>query len=275
MPHASALTGLAGAAAALLLLAECARAGDTVTDAAIGVAALHFEFEEFDAQDRRLVRESGWLPGVAGGFSLRRQRLTLSADFEYYAGDTDYDGRTSAGAPVNSSTDQRMLDAAFNAAWQLPIDIPPQVYVHAGGGWRHWKRDIQSVGAVSGLDERYRWWRAEAGMQLRWPAGDGQWLVDARVTRTLDPQLDVNFGGTLDDVSLDLGERWGWSALAGWLQPVAERVTAGVSVFYRYWELGSSRVETLSSNGLPAGSVFQPRSESRNYGAILSLRHHW
>lgn len=275
MPDAVALTGMAGAAALLLLLAGAAEAGAVDGDAAIGVAMMHYRFEEFDAQDHRLVKESGWLPGVAASFSLRRRAVTLGVDLDYYGGEVDYDGQTSAGVPIGSSTDQRILDVSINAAWQLPVKIPPRVFVHAGGGYRHWNRDIQSAGPVSGLDETYRWWRAEAGAQLRWPAGAGQWLLDARLTRTLDPQVEVDFGGTFDDVTLDLGERWGWGVRAGWLQPVAERLTAECSLFYRYRELGSSRVETLSSNGLPAGSVFQPRSESRDYGAILSLRRDW
>jgi len=279
MAGAVALTGMAGAAVVLLLQAAAARSGEAdagvAIGAGIGVAAMHFEFEELDAQDRRLVKESGWLPGVSADFQVRRRRATLSVDLNYFGGDVDYDGQTSSGAPLNSSTDQRVLDASFSAAYRLPLQIPPRVLVHAGGAYRHWSRDIQSVGSVSGLDETYRWWRAEAGARLHWPSGNGSWLLDARLTRTLDPQVEVDFGGTFDDVTLDLGERWGWGVRAGWLQPVAERVTADFSLFYRYRELGSSRLETLSSNGLPAGSVFQPRGESRDYGAILSLRRDW
>lgn len=279
MAGAVALTGMAGAAVVLLLQAAAARGGEAdagvAIGAGIGVAAMHFEFEEFDAQDRRLVKESGWLPGVSANFDVRRRRASLSVDLNYFGGDVDYDGQTSSAVPLNSSTDQRMLDASFSAAYRLPLQIPPRVLVHAGGAYRHWSRDIQSVGRVSGLDETYRWWRAEAGARLRWPSANGSWLLDARLTRTLDPQVEVDFGGAFDDVNLDLGERWGWSAAAGWLQPVAARLAAHLSLFYQHWELGSSAVETLSSNGVPAGSVFQPRSESRNYGVTLSLQRDW
>ena len=39
---------------------------DRAIAASLGVGLLHFEFEEFDSQDRRLVKESGWLQGLEG-----------------------------------------------------------------------------------------------------------------------------------------------------------------------------------------------------------------
>ncbi len=56
-----------------------------------------------------------------------------------------------------SPTDENILDLSLEAAYPLPLALPPRLYLHAGGAYRHWDRAIDSVGAVSGLDETYRW----------------------------------------------------------------------------------------------------------------------
>jgi len=280
MPHSTRQTAIA-AAVSIRTAAGCRwcgqreRDGVAVSAASLGVGLMHFGFEEFDSQDRRLVKETGWLPGLEGRFKLAWQRTTLSVDLAYYSGDVDYDGQTSSSVRIDSSTDEGILDISINAAYQLRLGLPPRVSVYAGGGYRHWDRDIESVGAVSGLDEAYQWWRAAAGARLRWPAGVNEWSLDGRLTRTVNPQVEVDFGNTFDAATLDLGARWGWRTAASWLRHVGPRLAAGLSVFYESWDLGQSGVETLISNGVPAGTVFQPRSESRNYGALLSLQRDW
>jgi hypothetical protein len=279
MPQSVRLTGIVAAASALVLVAGLVQGGErdggATIAASIGAGLMHFQFEEFDRQDRRLVKEAGWLPGLEGSLGVRQQAVSLAVDVGYYAGDVDYDGQTSSGVPIDSSTDQRIFEASINAACELPLGLPPRVSVYAGGGYRHWDRDIDSVGAVSGLDETYQWWRAETGVKLQLARGANAWELEAGLTRTLNPQVDVDFGAAFDAVTLDLGERWGWRTAASWSHRVSPQLAAGLKVFYASWDLGQSSVETLTSNGVTAGSVFQPRSESRNYGVILSLHRAW
>jgi len=147
--------------------------------------------------------------------------------------------------------------------------------VYAGAAYRHWQRDIQSVGSISGLDETYRWWSAQTGLNLEWRRGASLLFLDGRLTRTLDPQVDVDFHHTFDSASLDLGERWGWITELAWRHRISPRLSAGLKAFYESWDIGKSELETLTVNDTPAGSVFQPRIENRNYGFIIDLRHHW
>jgi len=279
MPQSVRLTGIVAAASALVLVAGLVQGGErdggATIAASIGAGLMHFQFEEFDRQDRRLVKEAGWLPGLEGSLGVRQQAVSLAVDVGYYAGDVDYDGQTSSGVPIDSSTDQRIFEASINAACELPLGLPPRVSVYAGGGYRHWDRDIDSVGAVSGLDETYQWWRAETGVKLQLARAANAWELEAGLMRTLNPQVEVDFGAAFDAVTLDLGERWGWRTAASWSHRVSPQLAAGLKVFYASWDLGQSSVETLTSNGVTAGSVFQPRSESRNYGVILSLHRAW
>jgi len=49
---------------------------------------------------------------------------------------------------------------------------------------------------------------------------------------------------------------------------------SGLDETYRWWS-AQSGLETLTINGVPAGNVFQPRIENRNYGFCFDIRHHW
>jgi len=129
MPDSSRLRRIAAAASALMLVAGSVHCdeSDRAIGTSLGVGLLQFEFEEFDSQGRRLVKESGWLPGIEGRCKVTGQRATLSIDLAYYSGDVDYAGQTSAGVPVDSTTDADILDIALEAAYLLPLGLPPQV----------------------------------------------------------------------------------------------------------------------------------------------------
>ena len=47
-----------------------------------------------------------------------------------------------------------------------------------------------------------------------------------------------------------------------------------LKAFYGSGDPGSREPETLTIHGVPAGNVFQPRIENRNYGFSIDIRHH-
>lgn len=236
---------------------------------------MHFKLEEFNRQDDRLVQESGWLSGIDAAASVNNRQLQAGIRAAYYAGDIDYDGQTQAGAAIGSSTDQKIWNLSALTAYRLPFGSSPRSSVHAGVAYRHWQRDIQSVGSISGIDETYRWWSVHTGLNLEWRRGANRWIVDGRLTRTFSPQVAVDFHHTFDSADLDLGERWGWKTEFDWRHRLSDRLSTGLKAFYEHWDLGKSDVETLTMDGIPAGGIFQPRIENRNYGFFVDLRHHW
>jgi hypothetical protein len=248
---------------------------DAAVTGYVGPGLMHYDFREYDADDRRLVKEEGWLSGLQGGLLVRRRRLSLLFEAAWYGGDVDYDGQTSAGVPIDSSTDESLMDLSSNLAYVLALNGPVRWEVFAGGGFRHWQRDIEGVGTVSGLDETYRWWRGEAGLRADLRRGSDLWTVSGRFMRSFDPEVDVDFDDRFDSVTLDMGERWGWRVEADWKHQLSERLVAGVRTFYASWAFGRSDVEALTRDGVPAGSVVQPRSEAREYGVALHLQRLW
>ncbi len=257
-----------------LPLASAEYDGDTFVGS-IGVGVTNFELQEFNRQDDKLVRESGWLKAIDAAISVVEKRLRASLRVAHYAGDVDYDGQTQNGAAVGSSSEQTIWDTAALAAYRLPCWSEPRTSVYVGGSYRHWQRDIRAVGAIAGLEETYRWWSAQTGLNLEWQRSAHLYWLDGRLTRTLKPKVDIDFDHSYDSTELELGERWGWIAEAAWRYRLSPRLSGGFKAFYESWDLGRSGVETLAANGAATGTVFQPRLENRNYGFILDLRHHW
>jgi hypothetical protein len=169
---------------------------------------------------------------------------------------------------------QRERDGVAVSAASLGVGLMPFGFEEFDSQHR---RLVKETGWLPDLEGRFKlaWQRATTGARLRWAAGVNEWSLDGRVTRTVNPQVEVDFGNAFDAATLDLGARWGWRTAASWLRHVGPRLAASLSVFYESWDLGQSEVETLISKGVPAGTVFQPRSESRNYGALLSLQRDW
>ncbi len=232
-----------------------------------------FDVKEFDRQGKRLVHESDPLYGVDIAVGLHRRQFGVKLDAAYYAGDVDYEGQTQAGTPINSATDERFVDVAATAMYQLTAI--PAVSVYAGTGYRYWRRKIQSVGAIAGLDETYRWWRLQAGMKIGWTRVKNHWIFDGRVVRILSPVVDVGSGNRFDATELDLGDRWGWRVGGRWTRMLSPRLAATFDIFYERLRLGKSGTQTLRRNGAPVGTIFQPRIEMTNSGILVGLKQTW
>ena len=97
-------------------------------------------------------------------------------------------------------------------------------------------------------------------------------VADVQLTRTANPEIDVQFGANYDDVSLDLGEETGFKASFTLLRKMGGGASLWLTPWYEYWELGRSSDADLYRNGEPIGTVWEPRSETHNYGVNLGVR---
>ena len=241
----------------------------------LAAGTMNFDLEEVDSQGRRIVHESGWLPGVELGAAATRGRAQLRLQASYYDGDVDYDGQTQAQVPINSSTDQTIWDAGLTAAWRLAVDVVPEFNIYAGINYHYWRRHIQPVGAILGLEETYRWWSPRAGLEIAWQRARDRWMLSGELTRTLNPEVDIDAFATFDSTTLDLGERWGWRGAIGWQHELSPHIAAGIKLFYETWSLGRSDAAILTSNQVPVGTISQPHIDNRNYGVTIELRRRW
>lgn len=264
--------------AALVLLACLqglvqATQGDTrePVDGWIGPAIMAFDFKEY-AGGERLVREHGTLYGLAGGVRGGGHSLLMEAEFSWFGNDVTYDGQTQAGAPLRTRTDEQIVDGLGRIGWRFRRQQRLQYQLFGGLGYRHWNRDIQSTSAADGVRETYTWWYATLGGRgLYQEDARTSWVAEAQLLRPLDPRLDVEFKGGPDDVRLDLGSEPGVRLSLAWRHRPASGWQVEILPFYTAWDIGRSKDQALKQNGVVVGRVFEPRSETRDYGVLASL----
>ncbi|HUT41615.1 MAG TPA: hypothetical protein VM011_09765 [Gammaproteobacteria bacterium] len=236
-------------------------------DAWLDAGVMDFDYEEFD-QGASLDREEGYLPGVSAGLRLAQGRMFAETALEAWTGDVDY-----ASATEITTTDEDILDWNILAGRDLFAQADQRLGLYAGLGYRHWQRDILSTPTAFGLDETYRWWYAIVGLRAESAVTPRvSFRADLQLRRTLDPQIDVRFKSGHDDITLELGEANGARA-AFTLEGRADHgMTLFVTPWFEYWRLGRSANAILTQNGVPAGTVFEPRSRTHNLGINAGVR---
>lgn len=258
----------------ILVLSICpllavAGAGNITTSVWLGATALDFDYEEFDGQDDSLDREAGWLPGVNAGAGLEGDRWFVESELLWSSGVVDYHS-----PEVESKTDEVILNLEVLAGTPLFASNSQRVSLVAGAGHRRWQRDIRSTPTTLGLDETYRWFYWLLGLRGEHVFNERTRIVaDAQLTRTVKPEIDVQFKANYaDDASLDLGEETGFQASLTLNRKLGGGVSLWLMPWYEHWDLGRSSIETLYRNGASIGTVWEPRSETRNYGISLGVR---
>lgn len=226
----------------------------------LGIAARQFTVNEYDAGGRRIVREQGWLPGLEGRLAYRTGDSTLSVQASHYQHDIAYRGQTQSGVPVDSRTDTALTQWSTGIAYEINEVLSASLAFEL----ERWRRDIQGVGRVRGLQERTLSRRALLGLDVRFPTAHGEVMAGAALLLAAPEKLRVGFSGQFDDVSLDTRSSYGMRLGLGW-HPTAWpklELHAGLD----WWKVGRSADVALSRNGRHAGTVAQPEH------AVASIR---
>lgn len=241
---------VAGAIPALCALAAAPAHAQWQVGAGPGLR--HAVHGEYDAAGQRLVRETGWLPGVALQAAYTAGPLTWTAGADLYRGDIDYDGRTQAGQPARSTTSTALATAAAGVAWTFA----GATALLASVEFDRWRRDIAGTASASGLQERYRSTRLYAGVARSLRTGVGTLAGEASLFTSAPERMHVAFSGQFDPAAFDgarvHGLRLGLAlrpAQASWLEVRARFDRAGT---------GRSGDVPLTANGRYRGSVAQP-----------------
>jgi hypothetical protein len=95
--------------------------------------------------------------------------------------------------------------------------------------------------------------------------------LDVCLTRTVNPEIEVEFKAAFDDVKLGLGEKTGSRIRLTLDHSLNETMRVWLSPWYEYWALGRSSTQDLTSNGVVTASVYEPRSETENFGINIGV----
>lgn len=254
-----------------MLLSPCVLSAAERPDATqktvwLGFSLLDFDYEEFTGNDATANREEGLLPGVTAGASVTRGRWFAATGISAWSGNVHYDG------PVETNTDEEIVDWNMLAGREIYRKGRSDIGVFAGFGYRNWERDINSTDTASGLLETYDWWYGMLGVRGAYHFNPATQLrVDACLTRTVNPEIEVQFEANYDDVKLDLGEKTGSRVMLTLDHRLGDGMKAWISPWFEYWELGRSSTQDLTSNGVVTASVYEPRSETKNFGVNIGV----
>jgi len=243
--------------------------GSMTTSVWLGVTALDFDYEEFDDNDNSYDREEGWIPGMNAGVGLEGERWFAESSLLWSSGQVDYH------SPGNDSeTDEEILNLEILAGTPVFARDRQRLSLVAGGGHRKWQRDIHSTPNALGLDETYRWFYWLLGLRGEHEFNRQTRIVaDAQLTRTVNPEIDVQFKANYaDDVSLDLGDETAFKLSIVVHRQLGNGAHLWLMPWYERWDLGRSKVADLYRDGAVIGTVREPRSETHNYGISLGVR---
>jgi hypothetical protein len=187
-----------------LVPAVCALAGvpaQAQWQAGGGPGLRYAVHDEYDAAGHRLVRESGWLPGIALQAAYTAGELTWRAGAEGYRGNLDYDGRTQAGVPATSTTSTTLAAIHAGATYAFGGGMSVLALVETD----RWRRDIAGTATATGLQESYRSTRVLAGVARTWRPAVGPLTAEAGLFLSTPEHMRVAFSGHYDPVSFDGG----------------------------------------------------------------------
>lgn len=255
----------------IVLLPPAAAAPPERLIASFGVQYQHFEYEE-NHDGNRLNKEDGELPGLELRLEEYRGQWYARAWGRYADGEVDYDGQTNAGAPLNTDTDETIWHGHLGLGrWLTSPDSFLDLGLQAGGGYRHWERDIQSTSTVLGLEETYRWPYLSAGATALKTRGAATWSLEAELLWPINPEVEIDDNPVFNKTELDLEQQLGGRLALRWHQDLNPRLGLALELWYEHWELGQSDTETINAKGGGTLSIFEPDSDTDIIGVTLSL----
>lgn len=217
-----------------------------------GLGARGVGHTEYDGAGRRLVRESGWLPGLALDAAYRAGNLSWSGAADWYRADIGYRGQTQTGVAADSATATTLASVRLGATYALDCDVSITAALEAD----LWRRDIRGTGAALGLQERYRSERFLLGAVKAWHPAAGVVAAELAALFSTPERMRVGFSGLLDTASLETrharGLRLGTSLRPSFAPALEVRGT------YDWIRIGRSGDVPVMRNGQFAGTVAQP-----------------
>jgi hypothetical protein len=230
----------------------------------VGMGMRAVAHAEYDRAGRRLVREHGWLPGVALNAAYKAGDITWLAAADGYQSSIDYQGQTQAGAAADSTTSTRLVSARAGAAYAVGSDYS----ILAALEFDHWKRDIRGIGAAAGLQETYRSRRLVAGLDKVWHTAGGAVSANAGVIFSEPERLRVEFSGLFDPASLETERSHGIRIGAGIRPGFAPRLEFRTT--YDRITIPRSKDAPVTANGQFRGTVAQPEHSRQAFTVTVS-----
>ena len=232
---------------------------------ALGVSVQRFDNTEFDKAGTTLVRESGWMPGLAARVNWQANRFGVFASGEVYQHGIAYHGQTQGGASAESTSATRLIQLRAGASYAVNGHLAGFV----AGEWDVWRRDIDSTASAAGLQERSASARLVLGGRGHWETvTSGVFGIEGALVLARPERLDVGFSGLLDATSLTTRSAHGWRVGVSARPAAAPRLElrAGLDTI----TVTRSGDVPLMRGGRFVGTIAQPEHARRSISVTLS-----
>ncbi len=263
----------------LLLCAIPMTAGALQWAGAVSVSVAAFRYQERDEANRLLDEEEGGLPGIGLKLdAMGTEGWFGGAEFRYRDDAVDYRAPMSSSEELKSTTHERIRSFSISLGRHFELDRRASYLdLYGGLGVREWRRAIDSVGTIFGLQERYEWAYATLGVRSGRRLSDRDDLVvDLCVRRPFDTSLDVNFLNGVDDpVRLSLRGGVGFRLSLVWQREVGDALSMHAGPVIDYWRFDRNQDVPLTRNGEVVGAVVEPASTTLEAGIVVEIRQRW
>lgn len=239
----------------------------------VGPVVENFKYTERPSINNveRAIKEDGTLYGLSLRLARRIGPYELEGALTHLTNEVDYRGfaiNTNNGSVLadRKKSDARITDASVRLArWFLATDN--RVALYGGAGHRSWDRDVATT-ATLGSSLEYTWPYLMVGAKFSLHKSErASFVVDLRVTKPLDPKVDLRFPGT-DAATLSVGSKLGYRVEAPFSYKLTKTGGIEVAPFYERIELKESdpeKVPGVTINGQPL-LVLEPKSETEVFG---------
>jgi hypothetical protein len=217
-----------------------------------GAAIRGVSHTEDDRAGHRLVRETGWLPGIGLDAAYTSGKLTWFGAAEWHRGDIGYRGQTQAGVGAASTTATNLAALRLGARYTIDGGYSMTAAAEADV----WKRDIRSTGSSVGLQERYRSERLIAGIGKTWQLPGAVVVADFSVLFVTPERMRVGFSNLLDATSLETKRSRGLRIGAHYRPAFAPSLELRASL--DWIRTARSEDAPVTRNGQFAGTIAQP-----------------
>jgi hypothetical protein len=234
-----------------------------------------------DTPDPLKSDEEGILPGLNLAYNYRGKKefpLYGRLLFEYKQGDTDYNGTTQLGTPVDDTTANKFFGGEANIGFTVypgKGNFPVSTTLYTGVGYRYWKREL---GGPSPYSEEYAWFYFPLGLIVSYPITE-RWTGEVEIAAWFiyDPEVKVNLSGVNPNYSspkLELGNRVGLKIALPFNYRFSPRWSLNLFPSYEYYSFGGSNPATITYVPVPL-SVKYPGSDTHIFSLNAGLKFHF
>lgn len=238
-----------------------------------GSLFLQHNYEEIGGDNNKLLTEKGKLWGVFSQVSHQFENQ-IKVDFLYSGskGDTDYDGATQTGTPLQSETEQdfQQLKLSFQYPFHYrQFSISPYI---SYANWQ-WDREIQATDITLSLGLEYEWDETAVGIRVGHPLpwGGLSFLWQRLKNDNGSAVVDLS-AASLGKPSLNLGDQYGNKFVVEHSFSGSSNWTFSQNLFYSKQGFTASE-PTRILQGSRIIRLQEPQSETEQFGLGLALEY--